>query len=139
MANIKDRKILNGAILGVVLAGVVGTFLLSEQQARRQEYTGEIEEVFRRRDWLRGFRDPLGAHEYRYYRHYWRIRDDSGETRTVRVHHLLWNRGEPGMPVRKVAGERSPRIDTPEEDSRRELQDQLMHEVVDGVQRRFRE
>lgn len=133
----QNKKLLRAMAIIVTVALATGLFVLREHNLRGQRYTGEIEETYRTRDWLRGvIRSPTEA-EYRYYRHYWRIREDSGRVRNVRLHYLLWKEGSPGTPVRKVAGERHPRIDTPEAERLRQIQDQMIDDVVDGVRRRI--
>jgi len=123
--------------VAVVLA--IGIFVAWEfgvksTLAKRQAWEGKVTNVYRQREWLRGFRKP-GKAEYLYYDHYWTVACTDGESRAVEVPHTLWQRATVGTPLRKVEGERYPVIDTPEAASRREMNERVLNTLVDEVKR----
>jgi len=129
---LQNRKTLGTA--GVILALVIGTavFFVNDSYQRKQAYQGVVEEAYKTRNWLSGMKKRHRP-AYRYYKHYWRVRDEAGNLRTVRVHHGLWPKGKPGTPVKKVAGERYPKIDTPEAEEHRQIKDQIIGETVNRI------
>lgn len=129
---LQNRKTLG--TVGVILALAIGTgvWYANDSYRRKQAYQGVVEEAYKSRNWLRGARKP-NRPAYRYYKYYWRVRDESGKLRTVRVNHALWPKGEPGTPVKKVAGERYPQVDTAEAEEQRQIKDQVIGETVNRV------
>mgnify|MGYP000225395725 CR=1 FL=1 len=126
MLAIDKNKKLSGAILVVVtVAAVTSAFFIHDYYLRGQAYDGVIQETYRVRNWLRWFKAPLKHPEYRYYYHYWLIVDSDGVKREVRVPHFLWSKGSAGTPVKKVTGERYPRIDTPKANEDRNVMERF--------------
>jgi len=115
-----------------VIAIAVGWFVAKGAWAKRQAYEGTIVQTYKQRDWLRGFRKPTrSAHHY--YDYFWQVRCGDGTIRNAEVTYGQWSSGKAGDPVKKVAGQRWPQIDTPEAERAREVRDQVLDSAIDGV------
>ncbi len=116
-----NKKLSGGILLAISLAIAAAVFFANDHRLRGQSYEGVIQEAYRTRNWLRGFRRPLEHAAYRYYRHYWRIEEPDGSIRQVYIPHFLWKQGTSGTPVKKTVGERYPQINTPKASEDREI------------------
>jgi len=101
---------------GALVLAVLGGFALWEfgikgPRMEAEAYSGTVVEKSRSRNWWRGLRQP-GEPAYRYYTYSLTLRLESGGTREVKVPHSLYTRANPGDAIRKLKGERWPKLDT---------------------------
>ena len=135
MNELLGNKMARGLLVLLTIAVGAGWYFW-EQSARKDEvYTGKIVERYRWRDWTRGFK-RMGKPEHRYYEYYWVIECDDGKTRDVEVLHHHFGDGKAGDPVKKVAGEVYPHIDTPEAARQRAVRDQVIGDAINGVKKK---
>jgi len=120
-------------VIAIVFTVIYGSwvFWIKPTKEKSQEYTGEIIEVYKKAKWMRmtkGITDPA---QYRNYRYYWSIRNESGSIHSAEVPWRLWKSGKEGLPVLKTKGQRYPQINTPDATRKRES-DQKAREMVFG-------
>jgi hypothetical protein len=104
--------------------------------ARQQVWEGSLVSKEESRKWWRGFR-RTGESKSLYYTYYWHIEAPTGETFRVEVPRSLFNRGEPGDPIRKFEGDRWPTIATDRERQRQDTVDQFFDTVGEGIRESF--
>jgi hypothetical protein len=120
-----------GALIAVAVVGtvLVWEFGIKAHRAKSEAWEGVITDTYRTRRWWRGFR-RWDKPAYRYYNYYWVVETDNGLSLPVEVPWHLWKQGESGNPVRKIRGERWPRLATPQAERDREVKQQVLDTIL---------
>ncbi len=108
----RSRPIQVALIIGAILIVSVWELGIVPAMEKGKTYTGDIVDLSKHRKWWKGFKKPMSSSGYRYYNYTWVIACDNGDEIEVEIPHFKWKKGEAGLPVKKVKGQRYPVVDT---------------------------
>ncbi len=133
MSSILKNPLVQAILALLILGAVLGLkFAIMASIAERQAWEGKITDTYKKRDWLRGLKKWRDMRrEYLYYDYYWEVKCADGQTRQVEVPHHSWGKADVGDPVRKVRGERWPRLETTEAEQEREMKQRVLRSLFD--------